>query len=474
MTQNYVDASPTKQFFMQMLTRDIELKDAILDLLDNCLDGVVRIKKPTTTRNTPDFYKGYKADIEITSKSFRIKDNCGGIPKDTALQYAFKMGHDPKENSPQLPTVGIYGIGMKRAIFKIGKESIVQTKHLNDTYQVKIDNNWAASSEWRFPLQNLDSDKLSTPGTVITITDLTDEVAAIWENKYSLELFIEELKNAVSTNYSLIISKGFEITLNGEKISPEPMNLLFSEEKEGIKPYIYTYNTSDLNVSLAVGFYAKPPSEQEISDENESKRASKEAGWSVICNDRVIVYNDRTSQTGWGEAGVPKYHTQFIGIRGIVVFESNKPNLLPMTTTKRGLNLSSELYAEIKNKMREGMKLFTNYTNHWKGLSEKLADNFKSTKQVSCQEIFQPSQNFQDKYHAPLKKTRGQNAYIFKPHLSKPESKSLPIRISYTKSPKDYEIVKNYYREKTGSEHTPSEIGSYSFDEILNISIEQE
>ncbi len=37
--------TPTKEFFVGMLTRDIELSDAILDLLDNCLDGVVRQKK---------------------------------------------------------------------------------------------------------------------------------------------------------------------------------------------------------------------------------------------------------------------------------------------------------------------------------------------------------------------------------------------------------------------------------------------
>jgi hypothetical protein len=33
---------PTKRFFVSMLTRDIALDDAILDLLDNCLDGVTR------------------------------------------------------------------------------------------------------------------------------------------------------------------------------------------------------------------------------------------------------------------------------------------------------------------------------------------------------------------------------------------------------------------------------------------------
>ena len=38
----YAKTSPSKSFFVDMLTRDIELKDALLDLLDNCMDGVVR------------------------------------------------------------------------------------------------------------------------------------------------------------------------------------------------------------------------------------------------------------------------------------------------------------------------------------------------------------------------------------------------------------------------------------------------
>lgn len=40
-----VDARPVKSFFVSMLTRDISLYDAILDLLDNCVDGIVRSTK---------------------------------------------------------------------------------------------------------------------------------------------------------------------------------------------------------------------------------------------------------------------------------------------------------------------------------------------------------------------------------------------------------------------------------------------
>lgn len=38
MAANSINAAPTKNFFVDMLTRDIDLKDAILDLLDKCID----------------------------------------------------------------------------------------------------------------------------------------------------------------------------------------------------------------------------------------------------------------------------------------------------------------------------------------------------------------------------------------------------------------------------------------------------
>ena len=69
----------------------------------------VRVKKP---------YEGFKAEIAFDKNSFSISDNCGGIPWDLH-NYAFRMGKDDQNRDDNLPTVGVYGIGMKRAIFKI-------------------------------------------------------------------------------------------------------------------------------------------------------------------------------------------------------------------------------------------------------------------------------------------------------------------------------------------------------------------
>jgi hypothetical protein len=59
---------PTKRFFVSMLTRDIELKDAILDLLDNCVDGAMRLRKKQLDQATP--FKGLAAELKISRRSF--------------------------------------------------------------------------------------------------------------------------------------------------------------------------------------------------------------------------------------------------------------------------------------------------------------------------------------------------------------------------------------------------------------------
>jgi hypothetical protein len=41
---NRIEASPTKELFIYMLTRDIPLIRAILDLVDNSVDGATSLK----------------------------------------------------------------------------------------------------------------------------------------------------------------------------------------------------------------------------------------------------------------------------------------------------------------------------------------------------------------------------------------------------------------------------------------------
>ncbi len=465
MAKNAADGHPTKEFFVEMLTRDIELNDAILDLLDNCLDGVVRQSSKDDKLENSRFYEGFCADITIASNSFTIKDNCGGIPRGVAEDYAFRMGRVATTATEQ-PTIGIYGIGMKRAIFKIGKSAVVHTQVNHEKYSVIIPEDWVNTNDWTFPIkENAEENKLIEDGTEVSITSLNNSISEIWKEKSNIDSFIEKLKVAIQESYSLIIQKGFAIRINGHEVNANPVELLVKKgtEKHGIRPFIFTHQYGTVNVKLAIGFYAPMASDDEIDEMNESKRSSYDAGITVVCNDRVVLYNDKSYLTGWGTAGVPNYHTQFIGIKGIVIFESNTPQDLPMTTTKRGVDHSSAIYIAVKDKICEGLKMFTNYTNQWKGQNEQERSYSTTAEKIGYSDLF--SAEKQREYGLTLRKEARGNT--FRPDLPKPKN-DRPFRIiRFSKSINEIEEVTAFLYGDTDEEIQASVVGEKCFDNTL-------
>ena len=455
-----VDATPVKSFFVDMLTRDIELVDAILDLLDNCVDGILRQKK-NSSGETP--YEGFEAEIEFNEDMFSIADNCGGIPW-SLHEYAFRMGKEPENRDSNLPIVGVYGIGMKRAIFKIGRQCLISTQNKENCYGVEITPEWIEQSDnWDLPVYE-SPQREKEDGTTIVIDELHQGIATRFgEDK---EDFSRELTRKIETHYAFIIAKGFRVIVNGQRVVPKPTKLIFveTEDEKGfaIRPYIYRTEVDGVNIFLSVGFTRPIPSQEEINDEQEEKRySSMDAGWTIICNDRAVLYCDRTELTGWGDAGVPRYHTQFIAISGIVEFQSNDASKLPMTTTKRGIDASSSLYLQVKNKMREGMRVFTNFTNQWKGKGDASQEYIDSGKALALDDTKTKSEKL--KLNPVRSGLRGMQ---FMPKLPRPEpDPSSKKQISYSRDLEEIQIVQNYLFN--GNSVTPSQVGEKCFDEIL-------
>ena len=449
-----VDATPVKSFFVEMLTRDIELSDAILDLLDNCVDGILRQRKNSSGEKP---YDGFNAKIMFDENSFSISDNCGGIPWDLH-NYAFRMGKDPKDRDNDLPTVGVYGIGMKRAIFKIGKQCLISTRNQDDCYEVEITPKWILEEpdNWNLPVyESSQPDK--EEGTTIVIGELNEGIATRFGDEK--EDFTRELTNMVKTHYAFILHKGFEVKINDKRVEPKPTKLVFNEK---IKPYIYQTESNGVKVFLSVGFTRPIPSQEEINDEQEERRySSMDAGWTVICNDRAVLYCDRSELTGWGEAGVPRYHTQFIAISGIVEFQCNDAAKLPTKTTKRGIDTSSSLYLQVKNKMREGMKLFTAYTNHWKNDADESKRQIALGNPYTLDEIKKEVETLKMN---PVKS--GLKGEQFKRKLPRPQPKEpTKKQITYRKDSDDIQTVQSYLFGD--QEVSPSKVGEECFDQML-------
>lgn len=456
---DHVQLVPAKRFFVEMLTRDIELVDAILDLVDNCLDGAMRILGGDNSGHTP--YEGFEVYISFDERHFRISDNCGGIPRQVALESAFRMGRHDSDRDKDLPTVGVYGIGMKRAIFKMGEDAFVFCNTEKGCYRVEISKDWMMDdSLWLLPLIDLD-DCGEGYGTMIEVKQLREGI----KQQFTNQNFVDDLFKEISTHFSYIISKGLKISVNGERVEPDISITRFAKEfsnkEDSIAPYIYKNNMDGVDVEVAIGFYRSLGTDEEEQEEKDGKSISSRAGITIICNDRVVLHNDKTHITGWGEAGVPRYHTQFIGISGVVIFQSNNPAKLPLKTTKRGVDSSSLIYAVVKDKVREGLKIFTDFTNKWKKSSKgELAKHFRMEETESAPSITL-SQRVRTEDWSNVRRDGGQ---VFKPRLPLPKETDPTERVVFTKKRSEIRAVSEYLFDEV---RPATFVGEYCFDQIL-------
>ncbi len=458
---------------MWMLTRDIELKDAILDLIDNCLDGVMRTKGRPPQDGDIEYYRGHEVRITISQEQFVIHDNCGGIPYEIAEEYAFRMGKPDealRENG-ELPTVGIYGIGMKRAIFKIGTTATVESKTSERSFIVSIPREWQYSGdeEWDFDMAETNID-FQNFGTKITVTDIHDGVKREWEPENNrLKSFTDKLREVITYHYSLVIEKGFKIYVNDIEVEMNPTQLLLTKDEKGIQPFLFQGVYNGVEVKIALGFYKPMMTDEEMDEEVETTRSSKDAGWTVICNDRVVLYNNKDHLTGWGESGIPKYHNQFIGIKGVVIFRSKDPKSLPMTTTKRGIDLSSNVYSIAKEKMKEGLKDFTNYTNRWKGYGNREKEISQKSELVDLKSLLQPIETIRAVHKLEFKKRRGSDAeFYYKPNLALPETEEKTVYIRFSRMNQEIQEIKAHLYDDEEIDIKPGAIGERCFEIVLN------
>lgn len=339
MVTNIIEGNPTKKFFIEMITRDISIEDAIIDLLDNSIDGANRIN--------PDDYSGLNIYLTVNKDYFEIKDNCGGFSIDTAKRYAFRFGR-PEDAPKGYGTVGRFGIGMKRSLFKIGKNFIVESQFKQDSFRVEVDvDDWSKKikniknedgtsdiiDDWSFTYIEIPNTG-KADGTLISISNLNPEVG----NLFADEGFLTTLADNIQKLLNFSLQKGLTIYLNGKPLSGKRVELLLSNNTI---PYHIegTINNVSYKLIAGLGGIGEP----------------KLSGWYIYCNNRLVLEADTSSITGWGVQPIPKWHINYVMFRGILFLDSEETLNLPLTTTKKGIDATSEVYKAILPLMKNGM-----------------------------------------------------------------------------------------------------------------------
>ncbi|MEB0025886.1 ATP-binding protein [Pseudomonas sp. MH9.2] len=361
MAQWMAKADPTKDFFIDMITRDIGLDECIFDLLDNSIDGASRHSKQDKRENLA----GYFADILLGETDFEIKDNCGGMSLIDAKDYAFHFGRRSDAPKDAENSIGLYGIGMKRAIFKIGKKIKIRSATgaaPEEAFEADIDvAAWAAKKEWEFQLDQIDPKGFV--GTEISVKELRKATSS----EFSDQIFVNKLRKDVGKYYSFFLQQGFEIKING---IPVKQHIYGVRDGQDISPYVHEYTDAEtgVNVRIISGVAGTPP--EDAGDPAALSKDTESWGWYVVCNDRVVLAGDKSERTIWGD-DFPGWHPQYNGFVGLIFFTSDKPGELPWTTTKRQIDETLPVFRRATSFMRDATRKYLDYTNTRKVNLEK-------------------------------------------------------------------------------------------------------
>jgi hypothetical protein len=379
--KDFADASPTKQFFIRMITRDIRLEDCILDLIDNSLDGATRLihEKSTSPKDSARF-AGFEISLSLNGK-FEISDNCGGIGVELAKNVAFHFGRPADVPLEKDFMIGLYGIGMKRAIFKLGKVIKIESTTKKDAFKMSIDvDAWEKKEEWNFAM---DVGKPWTPfGTSIQIPTLRPEVLAQFKDP----AFVSELRRIIARDYSFFLQKQLSIKVNGKSVNPLPFTLRESDE---IAPFRESYSDDGVAVQISAGLAGIPP--DDVTAEAEVSK-TEFFGWFVLCNDRVVLAADKSSRTVWGNEDFSGWHPQYNGFMGLVSFSSKNASKLPWTTTKRDLDIQSGVYRRAIAKMKQVTAKYIAYTSRRKADLEAAKAKENASAQVAVHAVTKNSE----------------------------------------------------------------------------------
>ena len=352
----HADANPAKEFFIDVITKDIGLERAILDLVDNSVDGARQFRSPPTDENKLEpvrSYEGLRIDLTVSPDEFVIQDNCGGMSLETAQQYAFRFGRKQKNGTPRIThSIGLFGIGMKRALFKLGDHFRIESTSAYTHFVIDQDvNEWQARDDWDFPFadaRRYDSEvPVDRRGTKIRVTELHDTVRADFARENWRNGLVAQLKDALREP----IARGLVATVNGDAVEAEKPSLYVSDR---IRPQVTEFSPPadpDVTVRMYVG----------VAEGNLDR-----AGWYVFCNDRLVIAGDQTSLTGWGAkdpVAIPKFHNQFHRFWGYVYMDSDDPSKLPWNTTKTGIDTDSPLWRAVKQHMIIAMKPVIEFLN---------------------------------------------------------------------------------------------------------------
>lgn len=303
----------------------------------------------------------------------RVSDDAGGLPKDD-LRYV--VGPGQTGTTPTEETIGIFGVGTKRAVVALAQDITIKTRHRKETtHQVEFDEAWLADEDWELPVYEVDE---IAPGTTIVElqklrVQVTDEAIA-------------QLRDHLETTYArFLVKSNITLMLNGEKLKPQ-----FFENWAAYPPhfaprkYTGTLKTEEgrqIRVEAIAGLT------------RESSPAAGEYGVYFYCNERLVARALKTFDVGFvkGLAGLP--HPK-VSLTRVLVFLNGDARSMPWNSSKSDISTKHEVFLALHNwPCKSSKTMLPSPASGWAIGRIRSSNTTREPSRKSKSMIFPPSPN---------------------------------------------------------------------------------
>jgi hypothetical protein len=335
-----IDGTPVKRMFWSIIS-DYDFKTSISELVDNAIDLWM-----LAGRAKPLFIDVL---LDAERQFISVSDDAGGVKQDELRLLVVPGG---SRNDPDAETIGIFGVGGKRAGIALGEQVEIRTRYKRQqSYQLDINKEWLDIDEWEMPVYSIPNIE---PGTTRV------EVSRL--RKPLSEANVSDITVHLQETYAWFLHEDCTIAVNGTPLAS--IDFDHWAYPEGFAPraigFKITLGSEQVEATITAGL---------ITDRNSE---TENYGVYVYCNHRLIAKEMRTRDVGYyvtGEAGVP--HPDASLCRAIVDLQG-PAKLMPWNSTKSGINAAHQIFQQLRPPLIQ-------LVSHFSSLSRRLKNEWKET-----------------------------------------------------------------------------------------------
>lgn len=346
-----VDGTPEKRMFWSIIS-DYDLRTGICELVDNAIDNWMAGGRKSGLE--------VRVNLDPRRSLISVWDNAGGVRKDD-LRLLIAPGGS--RNDPNAPTIGIFGVGSKRAGIALGAQVVIKTRYKREpSYQIDITDQWLENPNWDMPIYQIGD--LTPATTEIEISHIRDPFSS--ED-------VESIRARLGEIYSWFIEAGCEIRLNGTLVEPIKFD-------DWAFPPNYLPRFAEFEAKLgdhAVNFIIHSGLIKNRDGESENY------GVYFYCNNRLIAKEVRSREVGYfvtSEAGVPHPDASLCRV---LVYMNGPAEAMPWNSSKSSINYGHAAFQAVRPTLIQLVSYFSSLSRRLKGDWDHAVFRFVSGNSVS-------------------------------------------------------------------------------------------